>query len=627
MSLFRSPFSSRKSRRAQAGGLFAAAFAAPIVASAAFSAGIPAEVLFPAAPRVQGYYLSSDGSSIIVVRGTVGKTVVDVMDTGSGRLRGLDRHSFAFAGWGEAANVMYAFDKERKIFRVTLLESGERIEPFEVPVKWSVARLPTLTDPFLIVREGNNLHRCDLRRNCEILSRGRRGVRKWLLTRDGQVAARFRSSPAGYVVFESAGPAGSWRRVFSIDSGTTLATFGPVERDGSVWAISNRHRDRVALVKLDARTGEETVVHAHDRFDIRWVAMLFERDGSRPLLAAADPDYQTFQYLDARTKGTFDAFVEKIGAPSRLRVKSATRRYAIVEVVNEKLVRAFYLLDLDAGDSRELWTSPIAEYRDEFASTRPVTIRARDGRTIYGYLTLPPGRRGPVPMVLILHGGPREREVWSFHSGIQFLATRGYAVFRLNYRGSSGYNRDYWRAGNGEVFGAVVDDVLDAADWAISAGHTARDRIALFGGSFGGFLTLAVMAREPGAFGAGIAINAITDAVEFWRKEWRNGRTRITSRHLFESSDFPEELLARESPLNNYRNIMAPLLLIAGGKDKKVPPTHSRKMFDLLKEDGRDIQFVEYENAGHALKEREVRIRMYEATHAFLRKRLEADAP
>ena len=610
-----SPFPSRKSRRAQACGLFASAFAAPIIASTAFSAGIPAEVLFPAAPRAQGYLLSPDGSSIIVLRGAAGETIVDVMDTGSGRLRGLDKHAFALAGWGETADVMYAFDKERRIFRVTLLESGERIEPLEVPVpgKWSAARLPTSTDPFLIVREGNNLHRCDLRRNCE--SRGRRGVRKWLLTRDGQVAARFRFSPAGYAFFESAGPAGSWRRVFSfgIGNGTTLATFGPVERDGSVWALSNRHRDRAALVKLDARTGEETVVHAHDRVDIRWVTILFERDGSRPLLAAADPDYQTLQYLDAETKGAFDAFVEKIGKPSRFRVTSATRRYAVVEVVNEKLVHAFYLLDLHAGDSRELWTSPTAEYR--VASTRPAIIRARDGRT--GYLTLPPGRRGPVPMVLMLHGGPRNRDVWSFHLGTQFLASRGYAVFRLNYRGSSGYNRDYWRAGSGEVFGAAVNDVLDAAEWAVSAGHTARDRIALFGGSFGGLL--AVMAREPGAFRAGIAINAVADAVEFWKKEWRN--RGVAWRHLFESSDFPEELLARESPLNNYRK--APLLLIAGSMDKRVPPTHSRKMFDLLKEVGREVQFVEYENAGHAMKKREARIRMYEETHAFLRKHLD----
>ena len=172
------------------------------------------------------------------------------------------------------------------------------------------------------------------------------------------------------------------------------------------------------------------------------------------------------------------------------------------------------------------------------------------------------------------------------------------AVLLLNYRGSSGYNRDYWRAGNGEVFGAIVDDVLDAADWAISAGHTARDRIALFGGSFGGLLTLAVVAREPGAFRVGIAINAITDAVEFWKKEWRSRYARITWRLLFESSDFPEELPARESPLNNYRNIAAPLLLIAGGMDKRVPPTHSRKMFRLLKEDGGETELVEHENEG-----------------------------
>ena len=160
----------------------------------------------------------------------------------------------------------------------------------------------------------------------------------------------------------------------------------------------------------------------------------------------------------------------------------------------------------------------------------------------------------------------------------------------------SGYGRGM---GGTALSGRLQRDVLDAARWAIAEGHAAEGRIALHGGSFGGLLALATLARHPETFRAGIAINSITDAVAFWRREWRRDDARALWRTFLASRDLPVTALARVSPVNNVRNIDAPVLLLAGARDRRVPPEHSFELFDLLRAAGKPADLVEYRGAGH----------------------------
>ena len=172
-------------------------------------------------------------------------------------------------------------------------------------------------------------------------------------------------------------------------------------------------------------------------------------------------------------------------------------------------------------------------------------------------------------------------------------------MLQLNYRGSIGYGRDFLDAWTGALSGRLQQDVLDAARWAIAEGHAAEGRIALHGGSFGGLLTLATLARHPEAFRAGIAINAVADAVAFWRREWRRDDVRALWRTFLASRDLPVAALARVSPVNNVRNIDAPVLLLVRARDRRVPPEHSFELFDLLRAAGKPAELVEYRSAGH----------------------------
>ena len=142
-------------------------------------------------------------------------------------------------------------------------------------------------------------------------------------------------------------------------------------------------------------------------------------------------------------------------------------------------------------------------------------------------------------------------------------------MLRLNYRGSAGYDREFIEARRGVLSGRLQQDVLDAARWAVAEGYAARDRIALYGGSFGGFLALVMLGRHPGAFRAGVALNPIADAVSFWKRDWSRESFRTLWREFLARRDLPEAALARISPANNIRNFDAPVLLLVGTRDKR----------------------------------------------------------
>lgn len=585
---------------------------------------------------------------MLVLRDHEGGAFFDVMAAWSGSYFGLVRHSFIRAVWGESSDVAYAVDKDKEIFRLSLGPDGERVDklaltgPEGIPADEAptVLRFPSLTTPFLVASSSRGhqpLYRCDLsggsgdpgiQARCQVLIEDGRHVARWLMTPKGRIVARIRVLPDGRRAFQTRTSSGGWTSVFDYTKYyTELAPIGGVQQDGTVWALSNRQRERVALVRLNVETGSEEVYFEHDRFDLSKAVVHFDKDGKgTPILVSYDPDYPVVVHFNDGFEAAYEALYEKVGKPSRIEIRSMdqTAKSAVVEVVNLELYRSWYVLDLEKNKSRELSGSDLAPYFHPPSPSRPVTFAARDGVKLYGYLTSPqdPEAPRPPPMVLMLHGGPWSRYFWPASGLVQFLANRGYAVFRLNYRGSRGYDRSFLAAGNGALFGSTQHDVLDAAEWAVANGHAARDGIALFGGSFGGFLTLVMLAHHPDSFKAGIAINGIADAVDFWKADWPLPRRRVLWREFLGSRDLPVLALAEISPINNTDRIVAPVLLIAGSRDKRVPVSHSREMFHLLKEGGKSVEFVEFESAGHSI----TNVRVINSIEAFLEEHLSREA-
>ena len=595
-----------------------------LVASLALAGpnGAAAGSLLHGEPPATNHALSLDGSKMIVLRKRERRRFYDVIDTRSGESRGLLERSFVVMAWGEDSDTAYASVRGGELYRLSFAAGGTTVTPLALAGEQGIPQagnprvvlFPTPLTRTLLARDGGRLYRCTLdpatdgskiAARCEVDDADARRGRRWLIATDGRIAARTAAISSGEIEFQARTEDGGWRRVFRYTPNyTRLTTLGGVQRDNTVWALSSRDRNHAALVRLDVATGREEVFYEREHVEVDGASVLFRETGvGTPLFASLFPGYQEVVHFEPRLEAGYAALRERLGEPLRIDFKSADRAldFVVVEVWNAEIHRRWYLLDLEAKTSRELSAAPLAGYDRPAAPARPVSIPASDGLMLHGYLTLPPrpADADPPAAVLMLHGGPWLRDYWPAPPIVRSLASRGYAVLQLNYRGSAGYGRDFMEAGTGALSGRLQRDVLDAARWAIAEGHAAEGRIALHGGSFGGLLALATLARHPETFRAGIAINSITDAVAFWRREWRRDDARALWRTFLASRDLPVTALARVSPVNNVRNINAPILLLAGARDRRVPPEHSFELFDLLRAAGKPADLVEYRGSGH----------------------------
>ena len=596
-----------------------------VIGLVAFSALVGADAAVADArvhgePPATNHTLSYDGSKMIVLHKRDRRKVLDVIDTRSGESLGLSERSFVSMYWGEDSDIAYALTSKGGLHRLSFAGDGVETTPIALrgehgipkSKKLRVLAFPTPVTSALFAQAGGRAYRCalvpaaggeEIAAHCEVAQEDIGKVRLWLIDANGQFAARIASASTGENEFQSLAEDGSWRPVFRyLPQYTRVKTVGGLQTDNTVWALSNRNRAQVALVRLDIATGQEQVVHERPGIDVDDAGIMF--DGS-PLLATYFPGYQEVVHFEPRLEAAYAVLRKSLGEPVRIDFKSADRamNFAVVEARSPSIYRRWYLLDLEAQMFRELSAGTLAGYDRPAEPSRLVSFPASDGLTLHGYLTLPrpPVDSGVPPMVLMLHGGPWDRDRWPGSWLDRFLGSRGYAVLRLNYRGSVGYGRAFLEAGRGVLFGRLQQDVLDAARWAVAGGHAAQGRIALMGGSFGGFLALTTLARHPEAFRAGVAVNAISDAFTFWKREWRRSSHRILWQEFMSSSDLPEAALARISPVNSVRKIEAPILLLVGTRDRRVPAKQGFELFDLLRAAGKPAELVEYRSRGHDL--------------------------
>jgi len=265
----------------------------------------------------------------------------------------------------------------------------------------------------------------------------------------------------------------------------------------------------------------------------------------------------------------------------------------------------------------------------------PTQIKTRDGLTLVSYLSLPleifnkeslhhniNSIKSPVPLILCVHGGPTARDHWGYHSIHQLLANRGYAVLSVNYRGSTGFGKSFIAAGNGEWAGKMQDDLLDAVKWAIDQGITTKDKIAIYGGSYGGYATLVGLTMTPEVFACGIDLvgpsNLLT-LLESCPPYWKPIR-KFWEMLMGGNSETPEgrEILAKKSPLTYAKNIKRPLLIGHGANDARVKQAESDQIVATMLENNIPVTYAIYPDEGHGFARPENRISFYALVENFL---------
>jgi dipeptidyl aminopeptidase/acylaminoacyl peptidase len=284
----------------------------------------------------------------------------------------------------------------------------------------------------------------------------------------------------------------------------------------------------------------------------------------------------------------------------------------------------YYTYDRASKNSTLLFSNQ-PELEDlPLASMQPVTYPARDGLTIHGYLTLPVGVEPTnLPTVLFVHGGPWARDTWGYSPTVQWLANRGYGVLQVNYRGSTGYGKAFLNAGNREWAAKMHDDLIDAVEWLIGQGISDPKKIAIMGGSYGGYATLVGLTFTPDVFACGVDIvgpsNLITlmqSIPPYWKPLLANMYHRVGNMETE-----PEFLKAR-SPLFLVDKIIKPLLIGQGANDPRVKQAESEQIVEAMQNAGKPVEYALYTDEGHGFARPENRLHFYALAEEFLAKYL-----
>ncbi|MEW2397061.1 S9 family peptidase [Streptomyces sp. NPDC046862] len=464
----------------------------------------------------------------------------------------------------------------------------------------------------------------------------------WLYTPDGDLYAYTLTADGDIELARWDAGAGTLRPVITFDGADHPLGIQPFQLtpDGTgVWMGSNRDTDRTRLVRLDLATGEETEVDSHPVLDLDPRSTVFPTLPSPLILSRHTGELLGARYLGERQvihplDPHFAAVLENLeklhdGDLGAVSSDESGQRW-VVGFTHDRDLGVTYYYDHSTGESRVLFRSFPHLAPEVLAPMRPVTITARDGLALPSYLTLPLGVEpaGPagLPMVLLVHGGPWHRDSWGYHPVVQLLANRGYAVLQVNFRGSTGYGKAFLKAGIGELAGKMHDDLVDAVDWAVAEGYADRDRVAIFGASYGGYAALVGVTFTPDVFAAAIDFCGPSNLVTFLRTVPVFARPHLVNNwYLYAGNpDDPEQeadLLAR-SPIGRVDDIRTPLMVVQGANDVRVVKAESDRIVDALRARGVEVEYMVKDDEGHAFVNPENNIDAYRAADRFLARHL-----
>ncbi|MCV7421417.1 S9 family peptidase [Mycobacterium yunnanensis] len=464
-------------------------------------------------------------------------------------------------------------------------------------------------------------------------------VNGWLSSERGDLFATALNSDGDLELSRWDDASGTLHPIVVLDGGDYPVGIHPlvVTPDGTeVWMGSSRGTDRTRIVRVDLSTGEETEVDAHPELDVdpravvspifpapliqdrRTGALLGVRYlGERQVIRALDPEFADVL-----------ANLEKLsdGDLGRLSSDESGRRW-VVGFNHDRDPGATYLYDHDTGESRLLFR-PLPHLDPEtLAPMQPVTIPSRDGWDLHSYLTLPVGvEPRNLPLVLVVHGGPWYRDSWSFDAGVQLLANRGCAVLQVNFRGSLGYGKGFLTAAIGEFAGKMHDDLVDGVNWAVEQGYADPDRVAIFGGSYGGYAALVGVTFTPDLFAAAVDYVGISDLANFMRTLPPIARPHLVNnwhRYVGDPDD-PNQLadMMARSPITRVDEIRTPLLVIQGANDVRVVQAESDNLVTALRARGADVDYLVQADEGHGAVNSENVFQMWHAVTGFLARHL-----
>ncbi|MDJ0747497.1 MAG: S9 family peptidase [Xenococcaceae cyanobacterium MO_167.B27] len=392
--------------------------------------------------------------------------------------------------------------------------------------------------------------------------------------------------------------------------------------DGKILYLDASHDANAArLLALDLATKEETVIAEDSQYDVLNVII---HPTERHIQAVAFyQDKLQWQVIDPSIEEDVKEIAQiRSGEVYPVSRDLADRKWLIAYVTDDGPVY-YYVYDRADSSSTLLFSNRPELEELPLVSIKPISYSARDGLTIHGYLTLPEGKDAPYPTVMLVHGGPWGRDRWGYNAKAQWLANRGYAVLQPNFRGSTGYGKAFLNAGNRQWAAAMHDDLIDGVNWLVSEGIADENKIAIMGGSYGGYATLVGLTFTPEVFACGVDIVGPSNLITLMQSippYWKPMMAMF--QHRIGNLETEEEFLKSRSPLFFVDKIIKPLLIGQGANDPRVKEAESEQIVDAMRKADKPVEYVLYTDEGHGFARPENRLHFYALAEEFLAKHL-----
>jgi dipeptidyl aminopeptidase/acylaminoacyl peptidase len=396
--------------------------------------------------------------------------------------------------------------------------------------------------------------------------------------------------------------------------------------DKNIYASSNLGRDKQAIVVFDLESGKEIQkLYEDPGYDVSALNYSIKRKALTTIV------YTTWKrkivFLDDWAKKLYGNLDKLLGDKYEISVTSSNKAEDkfIIRTYSDRSLGSYYYYDLTTNKIQKIHDISPWLKEEDLAQMKPIEYKSRDGFTIHGYLTLPVGVEAKnLPVVVNPHGGPWARDVWGYDPEVQFLANRGYAVLQMNFRGSLGYGRKFWESSFKQWGKTMQNDITDGVDWLIKQGIADSKRVAIYGGSYGGYAVLAGLAFTPDVYRCGIDYVGVSNLFTLLKTIPPYWKPLLEMNYEMIGNPEKDSALYHEvSPVFHADKIKAPLFIAQGANYPRVNKNESDQMVEAMKKRGVDVEYMVKDNEGHGFRLEENRFDFYRAMEKFLEKHMQ----
>ncbi len=609
---------------------------------------IPRQVLF-GNPEKSMTRISPDGeylSYLAPVEGVLNVWVAEVDDPDSARpITNDEERGIRYYDWTyDGQHILYyqdaKGDEDWHVYATNIATGETRdLTPFE-KVNAQILSVNEKTPNEILIGINNrnpqlhDVYRIALSTGERTLVEENPGFVSYLFDNDDHTRFAMTFSPTGGQEILQRDESNQWHPFLEVPNTDALTTYltGFDKSNQVLYMIDSRKRNTAALFTLDLASGKQELVAEDDHADVG--GMLVHPTEKHMQAVSFTYDRNRWHVLDPAIQEDMD-YLHSI-EDGELSITSRTlddRLWTAAYVLDNGPVK-YYLYDRTRKQATYLFSNRTDLDEYQLAKMHSLTIKSRDGWNLVSYLTLPTDSTpdedarpsNPVPLVLLVHGGPWGRDIWGYDSQHQWLANRGYAVLSVNFRGSTGFGKEFTNAGNGEWAGKMHDDLIDSVNWAIREKITQRDQVAIMGGSYGGYATLVGLTFTPETFVCGVDIvgpsNLVTllqNVPPYWVPILPMMKDRVGD---WTTEEGQKSLLAK-SPLARVDQIQQPLLIGQGANDPRVKQVESDQIVEAMKQKNIPVTYVLYPDEGHGFARPENRLSFYAVAEAFLSEHLD----